>query len=237
MAQVNLFIFKKGESKLHKTHPTLKILLMFASSMLITTGSNIVLIYYLLLILLGFYKSKLKLSLLLKDIKYILIIALLIILFQVILSSGNKISILLSSLIYSLRIGEIILLGTIFMGTTEPSEITPGLYKVLRNKKIAENISLTIRLIPTFLIGWKEIEESLNSRGLYLIKNPFRFMSAVSLPLLVETFKKADQISMAMDSRCYSGWSDESINNTKLDVIIISLTLLPSLLLIKRLLL
>lgn len=237
MADIKIFIYSSGNSRLHKAHPTLKILLITISSLLITMGSYTTLFYYGVLLLFGFYNSGLGLSLLLKDLKYIIIIGISLVLFQGLLTSEERLTILKTSLIYLVRIGEIILIGTLFTGTTKPEDITPGLYRIIRNKKVSENISLTLRLIPTFLISWKEIEESLNSRGLYLIRNPFRFIGSISIPLLVETFKKADSISIAMDSRCYIGWIEENIIDRKIDLILIISVILPVLLQTGKLLL
>lgn len=236
MAQVDLFIYKKGNSRVHNTHPTVKIVLLILSSIIITAGSTITLLYYTALIAFAFYTTKLNISLLIKDLKYIVVLGVVVLTIQLISKESDKVSSIINTAKYILGIGQIILLSTIFTGTTKPREITPGLYKILRNRKVAENISLTIRLIPTFLISWKEIEESLNSRGLYLIKNPIRFISSISIPLLVETFKKSDTISMAMESRCYTGWIKEEISEKRVDIAVIILTLLPSLLQIKRLL-
>ncbi len=228
MADINIFIYKKGNSLIHQLHPTLKIVLMILSSYLITTGETLLLFYYITIILFAFFISKLSLSLLLKDLRYLLILGVIISLFESSIYSG---------LIYTARIGEMLLLGTIFTGTTRPEDIAPGLFKIIRNKKIAQNISLTIGLVPTFLISWKEIESCLNSRGLYIRKNPFRILNGIVLPLLIETFKKADYISMAMESRCYTGWMEEEITDTKINIPIIILIILPYLISIGRLLL
>lgn len=228
MAELNIFIYKKGNSIIHKLHPTLKVILMVLSSYVITTGNNFILLYYISIIIFGFFISKLPLKLLLKDLKYLLFLGVIISLSE---------SSIISGLIYTVRIGEMILLGTIFTGTTRPEDIAPGLFKIIRSRRIAQNIALTIGLIPTFLISWKEIESSLNSRGLYIRKNPLRILNGIVLPLLIETFKKADSISMAMESRCYTGWVEEEIRDTRINIPIIILIIFPYPLLIGKLLL
>lgn len=224
MATLNLFIYKEDVTILHKMHPTLKIILMGFISFLLTYGNNIILVYYTTLVLIGFILSKLNIYLILKDLKYIIFLGSILTIF-----SGD----IIPSVIYTLKIGIIILLGTLFMGTTRPEDITPGLYNIIRNKKLTENISLTIRLIPTFLISWGEIEESLKSRGLYLSKNPLKIIFNITIPLLIETFKRGDSISMAMESRCYSGWVKSKVFERGISISIIALTISPTLLLIK----
>lgn len=234
MASIELFSYKNGNSRLHKAHPTLKILLITLTSYSITYGSGYQLIYYLVLILIGFKTTGLKS--LFRGLKYILFIILSLLLFQIIINRDLTLCNLFSNLLYAVRISEVILIGTLFTGSTNPADITPGLYNIIRNKKIAENISLTIRLVPTFLISWREIEQSLNSRGLYLRKDPFYIIKNITIPLLVETFKKADTISMAMESRCYNGWMKEETVNKEIDIKLIILVILPHLLQIRRLL-
>lgn len=234
MAEIELFTYDKGCSRLHKTHPTLKIIILSVISISITYGSNFYLVYYLLLLLLGFYTSGIKKVF--NELKYILFISLSLLLFQLLLKGDFSIEAILTIGIYILRIFLIILMGRLFTGTTRPEDITPGLFNILRNKKLTENISLTIRLVPTFFIGWAEINETLNSRGLYMRKNPIYILKNISIPLLIETFKNADIISQAMESRCYTGWVKTEATETKIDFLIIFLVTIPHLQLIKMLL-
>lgn len=228
MANLDLFSYTKVNSRLHRTHPTLKIVLLSLISFSIVYGSKYALIYYLILIIFGFITS--KLTLLFHQFKYLLFITISITLFQIVINRDFSIIAIVNTLIYILRITEVILLGNLFTGTTRPQDITQGLYNIIRNKKLSENISLTIRLIPTFLISWNEIEQSLNSRGLYLRKNPFVLLKNISIPIIVDTFKKADSISTAMESRCYSGWIEEKVRDTNIDIPLIIIVILPYLL-------
>lgn len=234
MAEIKLFTYTKGQSPIHKTHPTLKIILLAIISISITYCSALYLYYYLSLLLLGLYISKIKN--IFNEIKYITFISITLILFQIILVRDFSVDSILSIGIYILKICALLLMGRIFTGTTKPEDITPGLYNILRNKKLAENISLTIRLVPTFLISWGEIKETLNSRGLYLRKNPLYILKNITIPMLIETFKKSDSISIAMESRCYKGWIKNDVIDNKIDIILIVLVIIPHLLRIKMLL-
>lgn len=234
MAEIELFSYVKGQSCIHKTHPTLKIILLAIISISITYCTPLYLYYYLSLLLLGLYISKIKK--IFNEIKYIVFILITLILFQIVLVRDFSVESLLSIGIYILRICALLFMGRIFTGTTKPEDITPGLYNILRNKKLAENISLTIRLVPTFLISWGEIKETLNSRGLYLRKNPLYILKYITIPMLIETFKKSDSISVAMESRCYYGWIKKDVINNKIDIKLIILVIIPHLLRIKMLL-
>ncbi|MGL1890278.1 MAG: energy-coupling factor transporter transmembrane protein EcfT [Spirochaetaceae bacterium] len=227
MASVNLFIYQLGDSTIHKMHPTLKILLSSLLTIQIVKANYYTLTYITILILFGFYVSKLSFKLILKDLRYVIFLSITLIFFQIIFSVDTVLESVIYSLTYVLRVTLMILLGTLFTGTTPPQDITPALFKIIKIKKIAEYLSLTIRLIPTFLISWKEIEMSLNSRGLYLVKNPFKIMSRISIPLLVETFKRADMVSMAMESRSYTGWLVNDVTTKEINIKAILFVTLP----------
>jgi len=224
MAELNIFIYKKGDSPIHRTHPTVKIILLMLSSYMISKGNIFILSYFSILILSGFFITTLSIKMLFKDIKYLIILGVIISILQLSVKGA---------LIYILRIGDILLLGTIFIGSTRPNEISPGIYNIVRSRRLAQNISLTINLIPTFIITWKEIELSARSRGVYIKRNPLNLVKGLLVPLLIETFKKADTISRAMDSRSYNGWIKEDIEDRNINFQLILLVLLPYLIYLK----
>lgn len=224
MAKIELFIYKEGRSFLHRLHPTLKIVLMMILAFQVTYGSLYIISYYLLITLIGFYSTKIKIPF--KEVRYILFLYIILLLTK----TG-----LLTSLIYMLRIIIIIFSGALFTGTTRPDDITPGLYKILRVKKLCQNISLTIKIIPSFLIAWNEIEENLKSRGLYIRRNPFRILFNTAIPLLIETFRKSENLSIAMESRFYNGWIEKDIIEKKINIPLIIIITIPYLQQIKML--
>jgi len=227
LANINLFTYCRGDSVLHRCHPTLKIVSMILISVLITKGSLFMTLYFLSIVIISYIVSKLKFRLILKDVKYLVLLLVLLLIIQ--RDPGVY--------LYILKIGIILAFGTIFTGTTRPNDISPGLYKIFPNKFIARNIGLTINLIPTFIISWQEIEIALKSRGLYLRKNPFRIIIGLGIPLVIQTFKKADTISLAMESRLFTGNYLGDIEAREINPLVIIPSVLPLLLLLKKLLL
>lgn len=234
MAEIVLFSYEKGDSKIHKLHPTLKILLLSLISISITYGSIFTVIYYILFIALGFYISGIEGDI--RQSKYIVFLTIMVILFQIVFTGDFSLETILITALYVVRISLIIFMGKLFTATTKPDDITPSIYNLLPSMSIAENISLTIRLIPTFLISWSEINQTLKSRGLYLRKNPFYILRNITIPLLIETFRKSDTISSSMESRCYSKWVKCKVSENRIDILIILLAILPHLPQIKMLL-
>lgn len=236
MAQIDFFTYNKKNTILHKTHPTLKIILIALLSITVTRGSLLELIYSVALITVSYFAAQIPFKSLIKELRYIIFLIASLTLFQFLLGGLSFIESLNSAGYYGLRIAGLITLGSIFINTTKPQEISPGVYNIVRNKQVSEFISLTIKLVPTFIIGWSRVDESLKSRGLYFSKNPFRIMKHISIPLLVETFKRADSISTSMESRGYKGWIKADIENKKISVFLIIPVIIPYLLQIKTLL-
>lgn len=186
MADINIFIYKKGHSILHKINSSIKIIITIIFSIIIAKGSSITLIISGAVLFWGLLHSKIGIKTLFN--RFLLIVLPIF---------------LIMAPFYTIKLIELLLLGTIFVGTTKPQDIATGIFTITRNSTISKNLALTINLIPTFLISWREIETTLNSRGIYLRKNPFVIMKNIAIPLLIETFRKADNISIAMESRCY----------------------------------
>ena len=65
-------------------------------------------------------------------------------------------------------------------------------------------ISLALRFLPLILSQADEVSHAVNARCGNLRKNPIRRMLNLSWPLLRKTFQTAENITMAMEARCYS---------------------------------
>ena len=235
MAEINLFIFKDVDSLLHRTHPTLKIVFLVIASFFISKGDGLFLTYYSLLLLFGFKIAGLKFRTMIRELRYLIILTGIIIIFQLIERHDYILLTLGNSLLYSLRIGLLIFYSILFTGTTKPQDIAPGIYILVRNKSLAQNISLSITLIPTFLLSWYQVKETLESRGIGQVRNPLRIIYYISIPLLVDIFKRSNSISEAMNARSYSKWIVQKPQNRERPIIIIFVTTLPFLQLIKML--
>ena len=67
-------------------------------------------------------------------------------------------------------------------------------------------ISIAIRFIPIFVAETQKIIFAQKSRGADVesknLKKKAKFIVAVLVPLLVSSFKRADDLAIAMESRC-----------------------------------
>ena len=111
-----------------------------------------------------------------------------------------------------------LILGTSIMTlTTTPNQLTDGLEKALRplNKikipvhAIAMMMSIALRFIPKLVEETDKIMKAQMARGadfesgnlLKRVKN----MIPLLVPLFVSAFRRADDLAMAMEARCYHG--------------------------------
>jgi biotin transport system permease protein len=117
---------------------------------------------------------------------------------------------LVAGLILAWRLGAVLVVGLLLTGTTQLTELRAAVYWFLRPlpggaaARIATMISLTITLIPLILDQVATIREAQLSRGVESVKNPLRRLRCLAWPILRETFRRADELILAMESRCYS---------------------------------
>lgn len=108
--------------------------------------------------------------------------------------------------------------------TTQSLDFADGLEALLKPLKkikfpaheIAMIITIALRFIPTIMEEFEKIKNAQISRGAdfesgNIIKRVKNYIP-ILIPLFVSSFKRADELAMAMESRCYRG----DINRTKL---------------------
>ncbi len=106
---------------------------------------------------------------------------------------------------------------TIMTFTTTPISLTDGLEKLLAPLKkirfpsheLAMMMTIALRFIPTLLEEADKIMKAQLSRGADLesgnILKRAKSMIPILIPLFVSAFRRADELAMAMESRCYHG--------------------------------
>ncbi len=130
---------------------------------------------------------------------------------------------LYNALFIVFRISLVIIGASILTLTTSPLEIADGIESLLTPLKFVKFpvhefaliMSIALRFIPTLLDETDRIIKAQKSRGAdFDTKNVFKKIKAlipVLIPLLISSFRRADELADAMDSRCYAG----SKNRTK----------------------
>ena len=121
------------------------------------------------------------------------------------------------SIILALRLVLMIASASILTITTLPSDLTYGIEKLLKpfklfkvpSHEIAMMMSIALRFIPTIFDEFDKIIKAQKSRGAdfdngSLLKKIKCFIP-ILVPLFINTFKRADELTIAMESRCYRG--------------------------------
>ncbi len=115
------------------------------------------------------------------------------------------------------RISLIVLGASLLTLTTSPVEIADGIESLLLPLKFikfpvhefALIMSIALRFIPTLLDETDRIIKAQKARGAdFDSGNVFKRAKAlipVLIPLLISSFRRADELADAMDARCYSG--------------------------------
>lgn len=171
--------------------------------------------------------SRVPFKFMVKGLKPILILMLITALFNLFLTSGEVLVSfwileitkegLQNAVFMTIRLIYLILGTSVMTLTTTPNQLTDGLEKSLHfmNKLgvpvhiIAMMMSIALRFIPILIEETDKIMKAQMARGadfesgnmLKRVKN----MIPLLVPLFVSAFRRADDLAMAMEARCYNG--------------------------------
>jgi energy-coupling factor transport system permease protein len=117
----------------------------------------------------------------------------------------------------SLRFFFLILMTSLLTLTTSPIEITDGLETILNPLKkvrfpvheLALMMSISLRFIPTLMSETDKIMKAQMARGVEFsggpIKDRVKAVVPLLIPLFVSSFKRAEELAIAMEARGYRG--------------------------------
>jgi len=117
----------------------------------------------------------------------------------------------------SLRLIFLIIVSSVLTFTTSPVTLTDGLERLLRPFKklglpaheLAMMMTIALRFIPTLLEETDRIMKAQMARGADFtsgnIVRRARNMIPLLIPLFISAFRRADELAIAMEARCYRG--------------------------------
>lgn len=235
------------DSFLHKLDPRTKILLFILDIIAIfvarTVFSYAVLVLFTFLIMLI---SKVPIKMYIKGLKPILFIIIFTALLNLFLTEGRdlpvfgySIGITVEGVIVAVKMAvRLILLivgSSALTYTTSPMTLTDGIEKLLKplskigfpTHELAMMMSIAIKFVPTLIEETDKIIKAQQARGASFDTGSI-FKRAKSLipmlvPLFISAFRRADDLAVAMESRCYTGGEGRTrlceIKFTKADII------------------
>ena len=216
------------ESILHRLDPRVKLIgtFLFIISLFLFQslyGYIVVTIFLVSVIKL----SKVPFRFIVKGLKAIVILLLFTVFFNMFFSPGEPIfqfyfititkEGLINSGFMAIRLTYLIIGSSLMTFTTTPNQLTDGLEKVLRplNRikvpvhEISMMMSIALRFIPILLEETDKIMKAQMARGADFESGGMlkRAKSLIPLlvPLFVSAFRRANDLAMAMEARCYRG--------------------------------
>ncbi|RAL23287.1 energy-coupling factor transporter transmembrane component T family protein [Thermoflavimicrobium daqui] len=236
MNQLVIGQYVPGRSLIHQLDPRAKLAFVFAYMILVFFANNIA-SYGLLLFFSActIYLSQIPLRIFSASLKPILFLILVMILFHLFLTKGGQVLFHFSFLtIYeegvrqavfiSLRLILLVLTASLLTFTTSPMDLTDGLENMLHPftrfglpaHEFALMMSIALRFIPTIWDETEKIKKAQMARGAdFESGHIFRRVKSyipVLIPLFISAFRRAEDLALAMEARCYRG----GINRTKL---------------------
>jgi energy-coupling factor transport system permease protein len=215
-----------GDSWLHRLDPRAKIAVTLALAVaLFTRQSFVALGVYAALALAGLILSRVPPSWFWRGLKPVLWLAALTVVAQLLFAHGDVLASwgpfavtregLVTAGLLCLRLVILVVLGLLLTFTTAPIPLTDGLAWLLRplralrlpTEELALMVTIALRFIPTLLGEVETIMRAQRARGAdFSHGGPVRRARAllpVLVPLFVLSFRRADQLALAMEARCY----------------------------------
>lgn len=218
------------DSFLHKLDPRTKILIFILEIVAIfiaqTLYSYILLSVFTVLIMLA---SKVPVKMYIKGLKPILFIILFTAVLNLFLTKGEqKISVFgfntgitvegaIVAAKMATRLVLLIISSCALTYTTSPMALTDGIEKLLKplsrigfpTHELAMMMSIAIKFVPTLIEETDKIIKAQQARGASFdtgsIINRAKSLIPMLVPLFISAFRRADELAVAMESRCYTG--------------------------------
>ncbi len=218
-----------GNSAIHRLDPRMKILLMILYIVVVFMVKQLSLFLLCAVFVLGVtLLSEIPLSYLLKSLRPLKWLIVFMFFLNVFLTPGErvlfeywKVKITLEGLrqaaFISLRLIMLVSGTSLMTLTTTPIALTDGLERLLSPFKrvnfpaheLAMMMTIALRFIPTLMEEADKIMKAQLARGADfetggIIKRA-KGMIPILVPLFISAFRRADELAMAMESRCYHG--------------------------------
>ena len=235
-------------SAIHKMDPRFKIMasLLYLVSLFLI---NQMIAYVAIIIFIGIVIrfSKVPLNFILKGLKPVFMLIIFAFLINVFLTTGTGTPLVKFGFLkiygegieraffMAMRLVLLIIGTSILTLTTSPIELTDGIeYLLTPFKKIglpahelAMMMTIALRFIPTLLEETDKIMKAQMARGADFesgnIMNRAKSLIPLLVPLFISAFRRADELAMAMEARCYRGGEGRTrlkvLKYTKLDLI------------------
>lgn len=222
------------DSFLHKLDPRTKILLFILDIITIFVAKTV--FSYSVLILFTFLlmvTSKVPIKMYIKGLKPILFIIVFTALLNLFLTEGTDLPVFgysigitvegaIVAIKMAMRLILLIIGSSALTYTTSPMALTDGIERLLKplskigfpSHELAMMMSIAIKFVPTLIEETDKIIKAQQARGASfdtgsIIKRA-KALVPMLVPLFISAFRRADDLAIAMESRCYTGGDGRS---------------------------
>ena len=228
LRDITLGQYYQTDSVIHRLDPRVKLTATFVFIISLFLVKNVWGYLIALCFLAGVIRlSKVPFKFMIKGMKAIVFLLLLTVVFNLFLTPGTpliqiwKLTItkegLRTAVMMAVRLTFLIIGSSVMTLTTTPNNLTDGLESLMKplNKikvpvhEIAMMMSIALRFIPILLEETDKIMKAQIARGAdfesgNIIKKA-KAMVPLLVPLFISAFRRANDLAMAMEARCYRG--------------------------------
>ena len=225
---ITLGQYYQADSVLHRLDPRVKLIATFVYVISLFVVNNLIgygICFLFLALAIGL--SKVPVKFMLRGMKAILFLLIITVIFNLFLTPGET---LVSFWVFKItkegvkmaftmavRLSMLIVGSSVMTLTTTPNNLTDGLESVMKPLKkikvpvheIAMMMSIALRFIPILLEETDKIMKAQIARGAdFESGNLFKkakSMVPLLVPLFISAFRRANDLAMAMEARCYQG--------------------------------
>lgn len=228
LRDITLGQYYPGESFIHRLDPRVKIITTFIFIIeLFLLDELIQYIWVLLFLTIIIAASKVPVKFMFKGLRPLMIIIILTFSINIFMTKGELLYAfgplkitregLHQAIFMGGRLVTLIIGSSILTLTTKPIKLTDGIEKLLNPFKrigvpaheLAMMMSIALRFIPTLLEETDKIMKAQMARGADFesgnLINRAKSLIPLLVPLFISAFRRADELAMAMEARCYRG--------------------------------
>ncbi len=228
MKDITIGQFFPGNSIIHKLDPRFKIMFTLFYIVAVFLANSLGAYFMVALFVFGsIFLSGIPVKYTLRGLKSVLIIIAFTALFNLFLTEGQplfsigpvtatkeglRLTLLMIARVFFLIIGT-----TLLTFTTSPIMLTDGIESLLKpfskiglpSHELAMMMTIALRFIPTLIEETDKIMKAQTARGAdfesgNLLQRAKNFVPLL-VPLFISAFRRADELAMAMECRCYHG--------------------------------
>ena len=229
LSNITIGQYYPAKSLLHRMDPRMKVILTAVFIVLIFLANNFASMALVLAFLgITVALSRVPLKMILRGLKAIVIIVVFTSVLNLFYVQGGKTLVdfwivhittkgVYTALFMAIRIMALIISSSLLTYTTTPTNLTDGLERLLGGLKkihvpvheISMMMSIALRFIPILLEETDKIMKAQMARGadfesgniIQRVKN----MVPLLVPLFISAFRRANDLALAMEARCYHG--------------------------------